>query len=353
VALIPHNPRYSPHIPDYAASAAGFHTSEIFFTDDEGVYCLQTRDAPPPADMPEDGVPDLLDLLTAHQSRIRKIHDERLRIPAKIPYMGGHNTWVVNRPGSTLVVPVGDLAQHVLAALCYFTQNGQCFYDDIHRERIAGLDRFGHLVNLQNPIPLTFLEQISLAELTAELSTACYAGVLMLQAMGLGGWMFDGLDPYTVLGASGSPDAPGLGFRYTFDERWPFPNPTGLPGIFAGYTPPHYTDMRKAVDALVQRNFGAGGPFHPGTPGPYRETPRVRGSALVHDEEFRECVALQARYIYDRFGKFPATVPSIFVITCLQAHHLDREFYDRHFSPGAYLRTHAEHMEQWHPKRAD
>jgi hypothetical protein len=32
----------------------------------------------------------------------------------------------------------------------------------------------------------------------------------------------------------------------------------------------------------------------------------------------------------------------------LQAHHLDLEFYDRFYKPGAYLRTHAEHMQRWH-----
>jgi hypothetical protein len=38
--------------------------------------------------------------------------------------------------------------------------------------------------------------------------------------MGLGGWMYDGLDRHTVLGASGDPNVPGLGFRYDTDERW-------------------------------------------------------------------------------------------------------------------------------------
>jgi hypothetical protein len=74
----------------------------------------------------------------------------------------------------------------------------------------------------------------------------------------------------------------------------------------------------------------------------------VRGSALVHGEEFKECVALQAQYIFDRFGKFPGTVPSVFSLMYLQAHHLDLEFHDRYFEPGAYLRTHAEHMARWH-----
>lgn len=74
----------------------------------------------------------------------------------------------------------------------------------------------------------------------------------------------------------------------------------------------------------------------------------MRSSAQVHTEEFKECVAAQAQYLFDRFGKFPATVPSIFALTYLQAHHLDLEFYDTHFEPGAYLNTHARHIERWH-----
>lgn len=85
------------------------------------------------------------------------------------------------------------------------------------------------------------------------------------------------------------------------------------------------------------------------TPGPWKDTPRVRGAGQVHDERFRQCVAHQAQYIYDTFGKFPGTVPSIFPLMYLQAHHLDLDVYDRLFTPGAYLRTHAEHMRQWHP----
>ena len=48
------------------------------------------------------------------------------------------------------------------------------------------------------------------------------------------------------------------------------------------------------------------------------------------------------------FGKFPGTVPTLFILNYLQAHHLDLEFYDRFFEPGAYLRSHADHMQRWH-----
>ena len=349
--------RYAPYLSNYAGAAggrsfpssAGFHTSMTFFTDDTGVYVLEARDDPAWAERQADGSLDLQEVLAALQNRIRKIQDGRLRLPAEVPYVEPHNTWIVNRPGSLLVMPVGDLAQHVLLNLCYMLQNGLVLFDDIHKRAVPGIENFTNIVDVNNSWPLTFVEQWSLAELTAELSTSCYAGMLMLQAMGLGGWMFNGIDPFSLLGASAHPAAPGLGFRYDVHDNWPYPNPTGLPEIMEGFCPPHYQNMREAVEAVCRRKFGPGGPFHAETPGPWKDTPRVRSSAQIHNRDFRECVALQAQYIFDTFGKFPGTVPSIFVITYLQAHHLDLEFYDTFFKPGSYLQTHASHFDRWHP----
>lgn len=160
--------------------------------------------------------------------------------------------------------------------------------------------------------------------------------------------MFNGMDWFSVMGASGDPDAPGLGFAYSFDERWPYPNPTGREGVMEAFCPPRFPDMRAAVDAICDRKFGPGGPFHSDTPGPFADSRRVRGAAQRHDERFRRCVATQAQYILDAFGKFPATVPSMLAFQYLQASHLDTEFYDRFYAPGAYLETHARHMERWH-----
>jgi hypothetical protein len=76
-------------------------------------------------------------------------------------------------------------------------------------------------------------------------------------------------------------------------------------------------------DGPLAYRSGPGGPFHPGTPGAWTGSPRVRGSAQIHDQAFKACVARQAQYVFDTF-------------------------YDRFFEPGAYLRTHAEHMRRWH-----
>ena len=347
---------YAPHLSNYAGaasgrtfpSAAGFHTSMTFFTDDKGVYVLESRDAPAFCERNDDGSLDLQLILDALGRHVKKIQDGRLRLPPEVPYTEAHNTWVFNHPGTLLVIPVGDLAQHVLLNLCYMLQNGLVLYDDINKRGIPGIEQFTDIVDINKVWPITFVEQWSLSELTVELAASCYAGTLMLQAMGLGGWMFNGVDPFAMLGASGDPQVSGLGFRYDADDRWPYPNPTGLEGVMEGFCPPHYPDMRAAVEAVHERKFGPGGPFHPDTPGPWKDSPRVRSAAQVHDERFRQCVALQAQYVYDTFGKFPGTVPSIFLIMYLQAHHLDLDFYSAFYKPGAYLRTHARHMARWH-----
>ncbi len=329
-------------------SAAGFHTSQTFFTDDEGVYVVDMRDAPAFAERTPQGTLNLDGFAAYVNRKTRKIRNGRLPLLAEVPFTEPHNTWVFNKPSTLLVIPVGDLSQRVLLNLCYMLQNGLVLDDDLHGRAIPGIDQFQDIVAVDSVWPLTFVEQWSLSELTVELGTSCYAGALMLQAMGLGGWMFNGVDPFAMLGASGDPVAPGLGFRYDNDARWPYPNPTGLEGVMEGYCPPHYPDMRAAVEAICRRKFGPGGPYHPETPGPWKDSRKVRSAAQEHDECFRACVTLQAQYIYDTFGKFPGTVPSMFVITYLQAHHLDLEFYDHFYKPGAYLNTHARHMAQWH-----
>jgi hypothetical protein len=233
--------------------------------------------------------------------------------------------------------------------LFYYLQNGYVIFDDINQEQIPGIERFKGIADIENPLPLSFIELWSFGECNTELVTSAYAGALMLQAMGLGGWMYNGVNPFSVLGAM-DPEI-GLGFQYDEDEHWPFPNPTGLPGIFEAFCPPNYPDTRSAVEAVVQRKFGKGGPFNPETPGPWKDSPTIRGSARKYSVEFIDCVSLMAQYIYDRFGKFPGTMPSVLAFIYLQAFHIDLEFYDKFYKPGAYLQTHAEHMKNWHEAR--
>jgi hypothetical protein len=350
--LFAHHPGYAGQLPNYTAAAggrsfpssAGFNTTEFFFTDDAGVYFLPTRDMTP---APEPGDKDLHAWVEAHRARIVKLADGRLNIPAAMPYMEGHNTWCANVPGSTLVWPVADVAQHVILLMLYLVQNGTGIYDDVNGTQIPGLERFSHRLNMEVAYPMTFLEQIALTDVSVEMGTACYAGALMLQGLGLGGWMYTGINPFVVLGASGDPAVPGLGFDFQMMEGNPLPHITGLPGVFEAHVPPHHADMRRAVEAVVQRKFGTGGPFDPAQDGPYRENAAVRAAGAGIDAEAVEIATIMAEHVFQTFGRFPATVPPVFLKTYLQAHRLDTGFYDTHFAPGAYLRTHADHDRNW------
>jgi hypothetical protein len=74
----------------------------------------------------------------------------------------------------------------------------------------------------------------------------------------------------------------------------------------------------------------------------------IRSSAQPYSEEFKACVALQCDYTLDTWGKFPGTVPSVWVMNVLQAQHIDLDFYDAFFRDGAVLDTHRRHFEVWH-----
>ena len=347
--------RYAPHVSNYAGaaagrtfpSAAGFHTAELFFTDDSGLYFFPTRDAGALVDPASEVVTPAL-MVERHRERLQKLSEGRLHLPAEEPYMEGHNTWCVNVPGSVLVIPVADIAQHLIAILCFFVQNGYAIYDDVNDRKIPGLDEFRGLVDVEEPFPLTFTEQYALTEATAELATACYAGVLMLQAMGLGGWMFDGIDRFSMLGASGDPEVPGLGFRFDEDERWSTPNPTGREGVFAAYCPRTTRRWRRRWRSSPSASSVPAGPSTATLPAPGATAPASAAAPSSMTRSSRPASRSRPSMSSTRFGKFPGTVPSVFILNYVQAHHLDLDFYDRLFNPGAYLRTHAEHMKLWH-----
>lgn len=354
---ISHHPGYAPALPNYPGSAvgrtfpsaAGFHTTEFFFTDDSGTYFLSSRDAAPTGEaVTDEEDPDVAAWLGATVARYRQLSDNRLWLPREEPYLEGHNTWIANHPGSLLVIPVADLAQHLIANLAFFLQNGYGVFDDVNGRPVPGADD-PSLRHSGEPFPLSFVEQYTLAEASAELITGVYNGHLLLGALGLGGWTFDGIDRLSVLGASGDPDVPGLGFEVQHDDRWALPNPTGLTGVFETLSRPHVRDAADAVERYAERTFGPGGPFHPDTPGPWSDNPRVRSSAAPYDERFVRLLTDEVRYVDETFGKLPGSVPTVQILNYLQAQHLDTDFYDHHFTPGAYLPTHRDHDATWHP----
>jgi hypothetical protein len=93
--------RYAPQVANYAAaaagrtfpSAAGFHTAELFFTDDTGVWFFPTRDAGALVDPAVEQVTAEL-MVERHRGRLRRLAEGGCTCRPPSP------TWRATTPGA-------------------------------------------------------------------------------------------------------------------------------------------------------------------------------------------------------------------------------------------------------------
>jgi hypothetical protein len=336
-------------------TAAGIGTPVLFHTDDDGTWLTNTRDCLPSRTREWEDAGEGTDrILAVCREHTVRLSDERLDLPAAPGHLMEPNIWMANAPGSTLFMPMGDVSEQFLGFLAIFLANGYVIRDDMAKRPAGDLAPFirSGLLDGEKPFPLSVLELTTYEANTMELAFMGHNIVLTLQAVGLGGLFFNGVNRYSVLGAFSAEGVRGLGFRFVTDERWTTPNPVGLESHFEALCPPFQPDMRSAVETFVERKFGPAGAYDPATPGPWKQSAKVKATVTPYSDEFVDCMSTVAQYIHDTYGKFPATVPTIALTGYVQAQHIDTDFYDEHYEPGAYLETHAAHMERWHGEAA-
>jgi hypothetical protein len=333
-------------------SAASIGTSELFFTDDSGIYLVRTRDLTPERLREFEQNDDIARIIGVSQAATTRLSDERLMLPREAPHYDEHNFWNSNVPGSTLFMPVGDVGEQLLALLAMYVTNGYTLYDDYKRNLGGKLEPFIRAGVIRDTPQMRFalshIEQVAYSTVAMELALICQNIVLMMQAIGLGGWMYTGIFPYSVLGAFADEGVPGLGFRFVRREDWTMPNPVGLDGYYESVCPPYVTDMYEAAHRLAEKKFGPGGTYDPATDGPYVRSGEIKATVQPYTQAQIDCIGEMAQYIYSAYGRFPARYPTILLRIYTQAHHLELEYYDQFFGSGAYLQTHKEHMERWH-----
>lgn len=324
----------------------------MLVTDDEGLHVTNTRDITPERIREFDAIEnDAERIIAVTRAHTVKLSDVRLDSPSAPPHMLEPNLWMANAPGSTLFMPIADASEQVLALLAMAVSNGNVIMDDEAGRPAGNLDPFvrSGLLDDTKRVPMSVLQQMAYEANCSELAFMAHNVVLTMQAMGLGGLYFNGLNRWSILGAFAEKGIEGFGFRFVRDKRWTLPNPVGLDGVYEALCPPYYADMRAAVEAFVARKFGPGGAYDPAVPGPWTRTPEVKASVTRYGEDFVSCLSAVAQYIYDKYGKFPGTFTTIVLPGFVQTVHLDNAFYDTHYQAGAYLETHAEHMRRWHP----
>jgi len=333
-------------------SAAAICTTELFYTDDTGIYLTRTRDLPPEKLREFDGQDDITRILHISQAATTRLSEQRLSLPHEPPHFDEHNLWNSNQPGTTLFIPIGDVGEQLLALLAMYVTNGYTLYDDDKGCLGGNLEPFIRTGIIQDTPSMRFslshIEQAAYSTVAMELALICQNIVYMMQAIGLGGWMYTGIFPYSVLGMFANEGIPGLGFRFVWREDWTFPDPIGLDGFYESVCPPYVADMYEAAHKLAQRKFGAGGTYDPQSGGPFIRNSEIMVTVKPYSQAQIDCIGEMAQYIYSTYGRFPARFPTMLTRIYAQAHHLELEYYDQFFGPGAYLQTHAEHMRLWH-----
>jgi hypothetical protein len=103
--------------------------------------------------------------------------------------------------------------------------------------------------------------------------------------------------------------------------------------------------MDAAVDALFSRT-----PRDATASVPHRMSDEEHRAGTVRvSAEWLACTKAVFNYIYDTYCRFPGAIDAMHLMWVMQAHHIDTDYYDRFFRPGAYGSTHAVHMPKWHP----
>ena len=328
------------------------HGTELFWTNDEGTFVLPQRTESPVA----------YTQLADHSERTElyrravKLQGGRLEIPRATPNLFGLNHWIANAEGSTLFIPISDVTRQCISAMLLYFDDPHRYY--IHDPHLSGdplrpLVRDGWFQD-SHPVDLWDFERWQMVDMNGvEAGLVVQNLLIATQALGLGGHPFSGGKGRVTMGGEehwravgGTGPAGSLGFTF---QRVPDDAPVGggqsipvgLPGIFEGYVPPFHATIEDAVDAVASLRSSNQGLA------PWRDASIVAGIPGPSDEAIA-ATKLLASYVWDRYGRFPATIDPFLTTVWYQAHHLDVDFYDRYYPRAAVPDHIRDHLRNWH-----
>jgi hypothetical protein len=359
------------------ASADAVHAAALFVINDEATYLLRR-----PQDFTLAEIAELArlaadrDFAAAYERMRIKIRDGRTAIEKRVPLTFPFNKWSTNLPGSTYFLPVSELTGMYINVLfsCFDEQMALYILDERNRFKPAGIKRFGKSQGGRlnddpdgdRVISVLALETVMVEFMLAEQAFMVHNLSLMEQAMGLGGWTHFATATETAwfealgfrLGSqrlsqvmNAGPLLRGL-LRLTNMDRL-LPHALGLTidgaDLIRPFCPPHYPSMREAVLAFLElKREGVMRARVGAVPGAWKDPQEVQANIPDFSEPCIEAVIAYCEYIYQRYGRFPAHFGPLRTTLAHQAHHLDLEFYDRFYTPGAYTATQRDHDDAWH-----
>ena len=336
-------------------SSCNNHGTELFFTNDEGLYFLDMWNLQPEpgevstlAGKPIEAQADYI-VEMARRAKVT-LGEGRAQLPSGLPGLFVFNHWNANQPGTSLFLPVSSMTlEYINLLFIYFSPEYRfCLVDEQAGYAPAGLQKWVDTGRLDpaRTMGLVEIEQRVLSMQVVEQAFICQNMNFALQCLGLGGWTYTGYIARFVLGGM---DVPGLGFTFADAKRGPSV-PVGRDGVFQAFVPPYHANMADAVDAYLETKWSQ---YAPDKPKAYLEPDRVVSQIQRPDAETIQIVKDYCTYVHETYGRFPAHIDPMYQRLCCQAQHVDPDFYAEYYPPGALSEQHLNHFQRWHPDICD
>jgi hypothetical protein len=286
-------------------SSCSNHGTELFFTNDDGLYFLDMWNLVPepgeiatlsgkPLEAQVDWILGLVD-----RAKVQ-LEPGRAQMPTGLPGLFVFNHWNANKPGTTLFLPVSNMTlEYINLLFIYFSHDYRfTLVDETNGYAPCGLERWidAGRVDPERQMGIVELEQRVLSMQVVEQAFICQNINFALQAMGLGGWTYTG---YIARFALGGMDVPGLGFRFADAKRGPSV-PVGRDGVFEAFTPPYHADMGAAVDAFLETKWAQ---YADDKPKSYKEPDRVVSQIVRPDDDTIRIVKDYSQYAGAALGR--------------------------------------------------
>ena len=349
------------------ASGDGLQTVSLVVTNDEATWLIRK-----PRELPAGEIANLIELgkrgeFTEIYRRCRvKIKDGRARTPTDPLFNINANRWSAHAPGTSYFLPINDLTfMYVNGLLEILNEHTGAFVLDERNHFLpAGLAKFarnrgGHLEcdpAKGRVATVRQVEQFVTEFVTVEQGMMLQNLGLMAEALGLGGFpnfanhefaWFQALgfqmQTMPVNRYVGAGWLPSLMMKL-LRQNPAIPYPVGLERdgeiLLKPFCPPHYPSMADAVRAVVEIKCGKSGIFtEAGSGSAWTKQGEIAKQIQPVSEAAIEATIAHCEYLWQRYGRFPVHMPPYRTVLGFQACHVDAEFYDQFYKPGAMSET--------------
>ena len=243
-------------------SPLAIHGTELFWTNDDGVFVLPQRDHTPERYVQLQTQEERSEL---YRQAI-KLQDGRLEVPRRRPNLFKFNEWLVNTEGATLFIPVSDVTRQCISAMLLYFDRPHGYYivdKQLGNDPLRPYVDSG-LLDPAHPVDLWDFERWQMVDMNGvEEGLMIQNLMIATQALGIGGHPFSGGKGRVTLGGErhwhgigGEGPCGSLGFTFHTRARRRPGRRRGRDSRWAR------GDLRRRVPA-VSRRHGRGRGLHP------------------------------------------------------------------------------------------